>query len=219
MNFQMMKIFTVLAGIILILAAPTNQGSSDAEGIMKRVQEKYAAYKDMSISYQQMIVDAEGEVLSDSKGNLFIKNDLFRLEIEGQVMASDNKKIWIYFVEENELTIDFMEDDLGFKPSDIFNLYEKDFIFKLEEEKTIGGKVMQVIRFTPVNKDEYEFHTIKLTLQKDNLFLHKAEIIDQSNTVITYLIESIKPNNGLEDSFFRVSPEDHPGIIVSDNTN
>jgi outer membrane lipoprotein-sorting protein len=192
--------------------------AQDAEKIMKAVQEKYEAYKDMSINYYQKIVDAEGEVLSEADGHLYLMDDYFKIDMAGQVISSDNEKTWMLFTEERELTIDFIDEDMGFKPSDLFSLYKKNFIYKIDEKIKLNGTDHYVVRFTPVDKDEYEFHTIKLYVKVSDNSISKAEIIDASNTVITYDIKSIKPNQGFTKSFFQMNPKDYQGFIITDNT-
>jgi outer membrane lipoprotein-sorting protein len=202
----------------LVLITGFSVKAQDAEQIMKAVQAKYEAYKDMSINYYQKIVDAEGDVLSETDGYLYLMDDYFKIEMAGQVISSDNEKTWMLFTEEKELTIDYLDEDIGFKPSDLFRLYKKNFIYKIDEKVKLNGADHYVVRFTPVDKDEYEFHTIKLYIKLSDNSISKAEIIDASNTVITYLIKGIKPNQGLKKSFFQMDPKDYQGFIITDNT-
>ncbi len=194
------------------------QNDPAAEQLLKQVQEKYEAYANMKIQYVQTITNPESDLDQTLGGTLYLMDDNFRIETAGQVLMSDNEKLYIYFIEENELTIDYMEDDEVFKPSDIFNLYNKDFKYTQAGTTTIDGAEHAVILFTPVRKDDYDLHTIRLFINKSNYSISKAELKDKSNNLVVYAIKKVTPNLDISSSFFRFDTAEHPGVIVTDNT-
>lgn len=194
------------------------QNDPAAEKILKKVQEKYEAYDNMKIQYVQTISNPESDLNQQLGGTLYLKDDQFRIETAGQILMSDNKKMYIYFIEENELTIDFMEEDALFKPSDIFNLYNKDFKYTTAGTATIDGQEHAVILFTPKDKDAYDLHTIRLFVDKRDYSIARAELKDNANNLVVYDIKKIIPNQDLAPGFFTFDVKDHPGIIVTDNT-
>lgn len=209
----------LLLFVPFLLSPPaTPQNDPAAEQLLRKVSEKYEAYADMKIQYVQTITNPESDLNQTLGGTLYLKGDNFRIETAGQVLMSDNEKLYIYFIEENELTIDFMEEDEVFKPSDIFSLYNKDFKYTQAGNLSIDNTAHTVILFTPVQKDNYDLHTIRLFINPANNAIRRAELKDKSNNLVVYDINKITPNNNLGQSFFRFNTAEHPGVIVSDNT-
>lgn len=211
------QVFLLFVPFLLSTPA-TPQNDPAAEQLLRKVSEKYAAYADMKIQYVQTITNPESDLDQTLGGTLYLKDDNFRIETAGQVLMSDNEKLYIYFIEENELTIDFMEEEEVFKPSDIFSLYDKDFKYTQAGSISIDNTAHTVILFTPVQKDNYDLHTIRLFINPANNAIRRAELKDKSNNLVVYDINRITPNNNLGQSFFRFNTAEHPGVIVTDNT-
>ncbi len=189
-----------------------------AETIMKNVQAKYEAYRNMKIQYVQTIQNAESDLDQQLGGTVYLMGDNFRIETAGQILMSDNRKLYVYFIEENELSIDFMDQDDVFKPSDIFQLYNKDFRYTLAGTTQINGKAHSIIQFTPIRKDAYDLHTIRLFINTADSSISRAELKDKSNNLITYDIRTITPNVNITNAFFVFNRSEHPGVIITDNT-
>lgn len=220
LNKLMMKY--LLAG--MALAQPnmlSMQPDPDAETILNNVKTTYEAFQNFMISYTQILKDADNETSQKVEGTLYVEDEKFRIETVGQILISDNERMWIYFEEENELKIDFVEDDENaFKPSDIFNLYEKDFLYKLigtaKNKKTDDR--YYAIQFTPKDKDAFDIHTIKLFINDKDYHIGEAHLKDKNNNTVIYKIENQQSNLSLKQGFFGFDPAKYPGIIVTDNT-
>lgn len=207
-----------LAFPIIFLPFLLPQNDPAAEQLLKKVQQKYEAYSNMKIQYVQTITNPESELDQTLGGTLYLMDDNFRIETAGQVLMSDNEKLYIYFIEENELTIDYMEEDEVFKPSDIFNLYNKDFKYTQAGTMDLDGAPHTVILFSPMQKDDYDLHTIRLFIKNSDSSISRAELKDKSNNLVVYDIKKVTPDLDIRQAFFRFNTADHPGVIVTDNT-
>ena len=205
--------------VALLAAAPLSAQEKDQEAhkLLKKVERKYKGNKAMKIDYRQTIEDGDGGLISETSGRLYLHDSKFKLEVLDQVMISDGKTLWLYFKDDNEVTISDMdpEQQAIFNPSDIFTLYEKDFQYRLDGFANLDNKEYQVVRFTPNDKNE-AFHTIRLYVAKNNYEIVQAMIIDKEQQKLIFRIRSLEQNISLADDFFRFSLKDHPGIRVTD---
>lgn len=220
MNFQFLNLSWGMAAMLplffLRMLAPQNDPA--AERLMKDFRGKYEAYNNMKIQYVQTIKNAESDLDQTLGGTLYLMDNSFRIETAGQILMSDSKKMYFYFIEENELTIDFIDEEEMFKPSDLFTLYDKDFKYQMFGTATVNGQACDIIQFTPQKRDAYDIHSIWLYIAKADKSLQKAEIKDKGNNMVTYEIRKITPNLNITQSFFRFDTTKHPGVIVTDNT-
>jgi outer membrane lipoprotein carrier protein len=220
MNFHFHSLSWATAALVplflLRMLAPQNDPA--AERLMKDFRAKYEAYKNMKIQYVQTIKNAESDLDQTLGGTLYLMGNNFRIETAGQILMSDNNKLYIYFIEENELTIDFVDEEEMFKPSDLFSLYDKDFKYQMYGTAAVNGQNCDVIQFSPLKRDAYEIHSIWLYISKADKSLQKAEIKDKGNNMVTYEIRKITPNLDITQGFFRFDTTKHPGVIVTDNT-
>ena len=125
------------------------------------------------------------------------------METMGQIIISDNEKIWVYYEDLQELSVSYIDEADFFRPSDIFELYDKDFQYRLLGSASINGKDYHVIRFNPLKKDDVQFHTIQLFINKQDYTIGEARVKDKNNTEAIYKITSFQPNVNLADSFFQ----------------
>lgn len=209
--------------LFLVSLAPfvTTAQSNDpaAEAILKKVEAKYEAYKNLKIEYTQYIKNPESDLDQELAGTLYLMGDFFRIETVGQILMSDNNKLWVYFEESNEVTIDVFNDDEVFKPSDIFQLYNKDFKYTKAGEAKINGQMYDVLLFSPINHDDYEIHTIRLYVNQKDYSIAKAEIKDKMNNLVIYQIDKVSTNLNIDESFFKFNPANYPkDLIITDNT-
>lgn len=212
---------TILFGLVALLTVIATAQTSDpaAEVILKKVEQKYEAYDNLKIDYTQIIKNPESALDQELEGTLYLKDDLFRIETAGQILMSDNHKLWVYFEESNEVTVDFFNDEEVFKPSDIFQMYDKDFKFTKAGEASIKGQLHDVLLFSPLDRDDYDIHTIRLYISQKDHSIAKAELKDKMNNLVIYQIDKVSTNLDIKDSFFKFDPSNYPkGLIVTDNT-
>lgn len=220
MNNFVLKYF--LAGLTLGNPMPSvPQNELDAEAILNNMKTTYEALHNFKIEYTQVLKDAENNTNQTVEGILYVEGEKFRVETVGQILISDNQKLWVYFEEENELKIDFVEDDENaFKPSDIFRLYQKDFLYTkigtAKNKKT--DERYYAIQFTPKDKDAYDIHTIKLFVSDKTFHIGEAHLKDKNNNTVIYKIEKQQGNLPLKPGLFNFDPAKYPGIFVTDNT-
>lgn len=106
-------------------------------------------------------------------------------------------------------------DENSITPSQIFTIYEKNFIYAFMEEKTVNGKVLQYIELTPNDKSKPYFK-IRLGIDKTAKTVQNAIVFDKNGNRYTYEIKAFTPNPAIADSFFTFDTKAHPGVEVVD---
>ncbi|MFT4968624.1 MAG: outer membrane lipoprotein carrier protein [Chitinophagales bacterium] len=214
---KILKPITILLLLFSFAFAQDNALDAEADAILKAVSEKYSKYASAKMDLKLTIDLPENEENQVADVKAWFKGDMFKVDLKDQMFVSDNVTIWNYLKEYNEVQInDYEEDEAMFSPSMLFNLYTKDYIYRLKEEyKNSAGKLIKVIELTPVNKDQ-NFFKIDLKVDPSSNTIVESKIYERSGMRYTYLIKSFTPNITLEDKFFSFDPKDYPEIDVTD---
>ncbi len=197
---------------------PERLGKSDpeAEAFLDKVADKYKSYESMRAVFTLKIRAPESGVNETRTGNIYIKGNKFKLNIGNQEIITDNTTLWTYLKDANEVQVnDYNPDETSISPSEIFTIYEKDFLNRLREKVNKDGKSYHVIEMTPKNKDKSYFKIV-LTINSNNKKITKAEVFDKNGTTYTYKIDKFVHDLNLSDSFFKFDPDKHPDVNVND---
>ncbi|MFI5220962.1 MAG: outer membrane lipoprotein carrier protein LolA, partial [Bacteroidia bacterium] len=153
------------------------------------------------------------------KGTIYIKGKKFRLEIAGQIIVCDEKTVWTYNKDANEVQINkYDPKETSIKLDDIFTMYGKGFIYRIIEEKKENGKDLSIVELVPKDKKK-NFFKIKLTIDRPNQTILKSSVFDKNGTIHDYTITNQVPNLKLEDHFFSFDPKKYPKIEIIDLRN
>jgi outer membrane lipoprotein carrier protein len=81
--------------------------------------------------------------------------------MSGMEIFSDGRTSWNYDKSANEVTVSGVETGgSAMTPQKLFtNFYDRDFLYKLNGEKKVGGKTVQEIEMTPTDKTR-PFHKV-----------------------------------------------------------
>ena len=192
------------------------QSDAKATGILNTLSAKYKSYTSLRTVFSMKIENGEGKVTESQNGTLYVKSNKYKIELNNQDIICDNATVWTFLKDANEVQINTYEpDDNAINPSQIFTIYEKNFLYAFIEEKTINAKVFQIIDLTPNDKTKNYFK-VRLTIDKNDKAITSVKIFDKSGTKMTYEVQKFTPNFTLLDSFFSFDTKKYPGIEVVD---
>ena len=221
----MKKLFTLLAFVSATVLGSAQKVSSsnpvlndpEAKKILDAVSSKFKTYKSPQASFTYVIENAQGKALSSQKGTVSMKGTKYRVTIPGMEIFSDGRTNWNYDKSANEVTI--KEIDLNaseMTPQKLFtNFYDKDFLYKLNGEKKLAGKVLQEIELTPNNKNR-PYHKVYLMVDKATKTLYSARILEKSGNRYSYTINAFNPAASVADAQFIFDKKKFPGVEVVD---
>lgn len=211
-----MKFIKITILILTISLGVFAQGDKKAKDILAGVSAKYKSMKSMKADFSYTLENPQAKIKETQSGSILVSGNRYRLNIAGQEVISDGKTTWTYMKEAKEVQVNDVDPNAeGIKPAEIFTMYEKGFLYKFVDEKTVGGKIQQNIELTPTDKNK-EFFKIKLTIDKTSKQIVKSIIYEKSGNRYTYAIKSFTPNAAITASSFSFDPKKYPGVEVVD---
>ena len=215
----MKLILSVLAGIFVTascLGQNNSLGQSDPEAkqILDKASAKIKSFKAIQAVFTLEIQDADGSSQGTKKGTILMKGNKYKVDITGQEIYGDGNTVWTYDKSSNEVTITKVDPSANTmaSPQKLFtNFYDKDFLYKVNGEKKIGGKMVQEIEMTPTDKTR-NFHKVYLYIDKKSHMVTSGKILDKNGNRYIYTINSLNGKAALSDASFTFDKSKHPGV-------
>lgn len=177
---------------------------SDAQVLLKNIQDKFDSITDLSANITQSV---GGQV--NLKGKVYYqKDDHLRMEFKNNVIVSDGETAWNYNQKQNKVIITNFESE-GNRDISIKQLvYEYPKNCQISSYELEGEKVLKLIP----EDDTFNFSSVELFINEDNL-IAKALIDDPMTGTIAVEFSDYKLNQNLADSFFIFSPPEGSQVI------
>ena len=213
----MKRIFTLFLTFALgsVGFAQSVAGTNDptAKKILDAVSSKFKSFKGVQSTFTLKIEDGKGKVLGVKKGTVSMKGSKYRVNITGQDIWCDGNNIWTYEKAANEVTITQLDPSAStITPQKLFtNFYDKDFLYKLNGEKKQGGKVLQEIEMTPVDKTK-AFHKVYLLVDKKNQTIYSTRVLEKNGNKYSYTVNTLNGKASLSDNYFVFDKKKYPGV-------
>jgi outer membrane lipoprotein-sorting protein len=105
----------------------------------------------------------------------------YRVSETGQEIFCDGSNISTYDKSANELTITKLDPTANsLNPQKIFtNFYDKDFLYKLNGDVNMGGRVTQEIELTPIDKSK-PFFKVLVYVDKKNQTITSTKVFEKN---------------------------------------
>lgn len=209
----------IIFGLVIFLGIGLAFAQSDptASKILKRVSNKYKAYKTMTVSFTVTTENTVTKKVSKQSGKLWIKGENFKYTFGGEQVYCNGKSQWTYNEEINEVTIEkYKKKENGISPSNIFTVYQKGFYYKYDGLKTIGGVTYEKVLLTPKDKNKNKFYQIEMLINKSTSRIKSMKVYYKNGFRITYSINSFKANAELSTKFFEFDKTKYPEVVVVD---
>lgn len=194
-----------------------NSGMNDpkAKAVLDKAGEVYKQSTGIYSKFTQTIEVPAGKA-STKSGEVYLKGNKFRIKFPDQEIYCNEKSIWTYLKDVNEVQInDYEPDPSDISPSNMFNIYQKDFNYIKIADETVLGKICNVIDLTPKDKSRSYFK-VRLWLNKETNLLSKIRIFDKNGYRYNYTISQINNKTKIDDSEFNFDKSDYPGVRVED---
>jgi outer membrane lipoprotein-sorting protein len=189
---------------------------NEAEKLMEKISKKYKGYKSIKADFVYSLENRQQKSQDKQNGSILVKGNKFRLNIANQVIICDNKTIWTYSKEVNEVQINnYSPKEGAIRMDDIFTMYGKGFLYKMLETRKEGNKVICVIELTPKDKKK-KFFKIKVTVEKNTQTIMSSQIFEKNGNIHTYLVSTQVPNAKVDEKQFSFEVKNYPGVEVID---
>jgi outer membrane lipoprotein carrier protein len=214
-NFYLLVLLATIAAPLFAQKEPGND--PEAKKILDAVSAKFKSYKAVQASFTYTVENADGKVISTKKGTIYMKGPKYRVSFVGQEIFCDGNTVWTYDQSSNEVTITTLDgSNTTITPQKLFtDFYDKDFLYKLNGETKIGGKIIQEIEMTPNDKTK-PFHKVYLMIDKKAKTIYSTKVLQKEGNRYTYTVTSLNTKINIPDSKFVFNKNDYPGVEIVD---
>ncbi|MGG9972563.1 LolA family protein [Ferruginibacter sp. SUN002] len=219
----MKKVFTVLLLSLYTLSAVFAQkggtGKSDPEAkkILDAVSAKFKTFKSVKAEFSLKIENAAGKSLGNKSGTVYMKGTKYRVSVTGQEIYCDGSNVSTLDKAAKELTITKIDPSNNtLTPQKIFtNFYDKDFLYKLNGDKTVNGKACQEIELTPFDKSK-PFFKVLVYVEKSSQTIVSTKVFEKTGNKYTYAVKNMNTKATIPDTQFVFDAKKNPGVEIVD---
>ena len=182
-----------------------------ANDILKQLSENTRSYETMDVDFDFNFVNLSQDINEAQKGNIKIHKNKFRLNLNQQLIISDDSTQWIFLKESNELQImEYDSEDDMLSPNKLFTIYEKGY--KSNYVETTESN--HVIDLFPIESNE--FKNIQMQVDINKIQLKKIILFDKNGGSFSYVITRFETNNDLASELFKFNVEDYNDVEIID---
>lgn len=198
---------------------PKGMGASDpnAKKILDAVSAKFKTFKSVQGKFSLKVENAAGKVMGNKSGQVYMKGTKYRISVTGQEIFCDGNSLWTYEKSANEVTITKVDaSGSTITPQKLFtNFYDKDFLYKLNPETKIGGKAVQEVELTPIDKTK-PFHKVLVYVDKVAQQIVATKVFEKTGNRYTYSLSGMNTASAVADALFVFDAKKYPGVEVVD---
>lgn len=214
-----MKILKISLGIFfgLVMAFPLfAQHEIEAEKILFKMSEKYKQTPAFKAKFVYEL-SSPGENISDKyEGEILVKQNKYHLTLGSQEIFNNEKNVWTYLVDDNEVTItEYEKDPEDISPTEMPDLYKEGYKYRFVKETKVDKIPCEVVELQPEDTD-LSYFKILLTIEKDDKTLRSWKVFYKDNRTTEYHIRDFAPQTNLSDNLFVFQTDRHPNVEVVD---
>jgi outer membrane lipoprotein-sorting protein len=216
---NLIAIFLVLFATTNVLAQTSSLGKNDPEAkkLLDAVSAKFKTFKSLKGNFILEVKDGNGKTQGTKKGIVYMKGAKYRVSITGQEIFCDGKNVWTFDKGANEVQLaQFDNSSSSITPQKLFtNFYDKDFLYKMNDEKKVAGKAVQEVELTPTDKSK-PFFKVLLNIDKASKMITSTQIFEKSGNRYAYSMSNVATNATITDDTFTFDAKKFPGVEVID---
>lgn len=208
----------LLAMALLIFAQPAMaQGDAKAKTILEAVSKKINSLKSIKSDFAIFLKGANGKVNDTKKGTIYIKGPKYKINLDGQEIICDNKTVWTYIKDVNEVQVSkYNPDEQTISPAKLFtNFYDKEYKYKYAGTRKVKGKTADVIELTPTAGGK-QFSKVELLVDSKTNTILGGTLWEKNGNEFQYEVSNFTPNAPIDDATFVFDKKKHPGVEVVD---
>jgi len=190
------------------------QNDPKAKAILDKMSAHYSEIPGFTATFTQTLENKMEDITDTFKGEIVVSGDKFKADVAGQLIVNNNKTVWTYLRDANEVTINDYDEEAGeMNPSKIYKAYQEGYKYLyMNKESTAQYHVIDLV---PEDKDE-SFYKIRLKIDKKTNLLDKWTIFDRAGNIFNYEVTNFKVDNTLVAEDFVFNPSEYPDIEVLD---
>ena len=199
----MNKVFSKYHLLLILFFIPSIMFGDDAEKIISHLQKKYDGMKDATISFTQKVQFNFTKKEQTFSGKITMKRgNKYRIEVGEQTIVTDGKTVWTYSKPNKQVLVNmYQEDEETLTPDKIMTALPKEYKSEIVGEEKIGKFKTTILKLQP--KESSTIKSMKVWVDESEWLMRQIQIQDVSDNLSTYMIDEIKMNTGVADSYFK----------------
>lgn len=202
--------FTLLFSTLIIA-----QSDKKAEELLQKVVDKIATYDNFKAQLAYTMVNKEMDIDEKKTGYIFVKDNSYRIEMEGQIIISDSKTVWTILVDSEEVMVsDVEESDESISPNKILTTYNEDYKASFDQNNKYKNADLKEVHLKPEGGKQFE--EMSILINEKNLTLENFSVYDKNGNVFTYHIINLQSNLDLPPDTFVFDESKYPDMDIID---
>lgn len=199
----MTRVFTFLFITFIGINGLFAQSSDKAKKYLDEVATKVSAYKNISIDFKYSLKNEAENIEQSTKGDVYLKGDLYLLNLMGVTRLYDGKKIYTITPEDEEVTISNSsdEEEETITPSKMLTFYKEGYSYAWDKKLPVKGRSIQYIKLTPIDSNS-EMKYVLLGIDANTKNIYNVIENGKNGAVTTLTVNSFKTNQPLSESLF-----------------
>ena len=179
------------------------QNSQKAEKLLNEVSSKVKGYDNMVIDFKYALNNMAENVNQETRGDVSIQGEKYRLNLMGTTQMFDGKKIYTIIPEDEEINISTYveEDSNNITPSKMFTFYQEGYNYAWDTTQNLKGRTIQYIKLTPKDSNA-EIKNILLGIDTHTKHIYNLIQSQDNGTKITITVKSFKTNQPIAKNLF-----------------
>ncbi|HLI93977.1 MAG TPA: outer membrane lipoprotein carrier protein LolA [Puia sp.] len=193
----------------------------DAKKVLDQLSAKLKTYKAVQANFTLKVEDAKGKPQGSRSGVIYLKGNKYHVSVAGgQEIYCDGKDVYTYDKSSNEVTITRNDPATQtISPDKLFtDFYDKDYLYKLNGNVKMGGRTVEEVELTPVDKSKNFFKAL-LYIDKLSHSLVGIKWFDKGGNRYTLDTGRINGNASITDSQLAYNKAKFPGAEEVDLRN
>lgn len=191
--------------LVLFLLATSSIFAQDdqANKLLNEVSNKAKSYNNISIAFKYVLENTEENIKQETKGDVVMQGDKYRLNILGITRIYDGQNIYSISPEDEEVTVSkgSDQDESTITPSKMLTFYKEGFTFKMDIVQDVNGRKIQYIKLTPMDSNS-EIKYVLLGIDTKTKHIYRLIEVGNNGTKTTLTVNSFKTNETLSKSLF-----------------
>jgi len=198
-----MKHIIVLFLALLSFSFSYSQSDPKAEQLINEVLEKVKSYENINVKFSYNLENKATNTSEETRGEVYISGEKYRLELDGNIIIYDGKKMYTIDQANEEVKISSVyDDDSSITPSKMLTFFEDGYNYKWDIEQNQSGRIIQYIELIPIDS-EAEYKNVLLGTDKYTKNVSNVIYTMNNGTRTELKIYSFKTNEPLSENLFK----------------
>jgi hypothetical protein len=170
----------------------------------------------MKFDFDYVLENRQENIKQETNGSVTVSGDRYKLLFLGVEQLFDGEKIYTIVPENQEITIDNLDEteDIGINPSKLLYFYKEGYAFQWDIKQNVMGRNIQFIKLIPIEENK-DVSFLLLGIDTLKKTIYRLIEIGTNETRTTLTISNFSSNINLAENFFAFDPSLYPDYYIN----